>query len=205
MRYLLLSSCLSFLIACTSVYKNLQPTTGNLSDLQKFRPSFTVALYRANVDVTGNHLSGLLLFKRMPDSSMRVVFSNEPGFKFFDFEFTKAGGFKVFSIIPQMDKKAVIKTLRKDFQLIMMENLDSSKMQIRKDSSLVYYTFPQENGYNHYVTNSAADSLIRMERASKRKPVVQVFLHNYVGGMPDTIGITHSNFNFTIGLKKLER
>ena len=104
-----------------------------------------------------------------------------------------------------MDKKAVIKTLRKDFQLIMMENLDSSKMQIRKDSNLVYYTFPQENGYNHYVTNSAADSLIRMERASKRKPVVQVFLHNYVSGIPDTIGITHSNFNFTIGLKKLER
>ncbi|MEO6718780.1 MAG: hypothetical protein ABIN67_00400 [Ferruginibacter sp.] len=205
MRYLLSSSCLVILLSCASVYKNLQPGKGSFSDLQKFKPAFSVALYKADVDVVGNHLSGLLLMKRMPDSSMRLVFSNEMGFKFFDFEFAKDGAFKVFSITPKMNKKAVIKTLRKDFELVLMENLDSAKMQVRTDSSLVYYTFPQTKGFYHYITNTRVDKLIRMERASKRKPVVQVIAQNYINGIPDTIGFTHTKFNFTIGLKRLER
>jgi hypothetical protein len=205
MRYLLLSSCLAIVMSCATAYKGLQPAPGNFSDLQKFRPNFSVALYQASVDVAGNHLSGLLLVKRMPDSSMRLVFSNEVGVKFFDFEFARDGSFKVFSIIEQMNKKPVIKTLRKDFELIMMEQLDSSRMQVRQDSSLVYYSFPQSKGFNHYIFNVSRDTLIRMERASKRKPVVQAIVRNYRNGMPDTIGITHTNFNFTIGLKQLER
>ena len=120
MRCLLFSSVLFVLAGCASVYKHLQPAAGDPAALQKFRPSFSVALYKAGIDVVGNHLSGLLLIKKMPDSSMRLVFSNEIGVKFFDFEFSADGRFKVFSIIKQMDKKAVIKTLRKDFELVMM-------------------------------------------------------------------------------------
>ena len=122
MRCLLFSSVLFVLAGCSSVFKNLQPASGDAAVLQKFKPAFSVALYKTNADVVGNHLSGLLLIKKMPDSSIRMVFSNEMGFKFFDFEFSTDGGFKVFSIIHQMDKKAVIKTLRKDFELVMMKD-----------------------------------------------------------------------------------
>lgn len=206
MRCLLFSSCLVILLGCSSAYKHLQPATGDPDVLRKFEPVFSRALYKAGIDVVGNHLSGLLLIKRMPDSSIRMVFSNEIGFKFFDFEFSPGGGFKVFSIIKQMDKKAVIKTLRKDFELVMMQNTDTANMLIRKDSSgLIYYTFPQKKGYYHYITNAAGNELVRMERASKRKPVMEAIMKNYVGGIPDTIGITHKNFNFTIGLKRIER
>lgn len=190
---------------CSSAYRHLQATPGDAANLQKFKPAFSVALYKAAVDVAGNHLSGLLMIKKMPDSSRRLVFSNEIGFKFFDFEFSNNGGFKVFSIIKQMDKKAVINTLRKDFELLMMEKIDSKDVLIRKDGSLVYYTFPAEMGYNHYITNQTGDELVRLERSSKRKPVMQAIMKNYVAGIPDTIGITHNNFNFTIGLKRLVR
>ena len=81
--------------------------------LQKFKPVIERALYNTSVDVTGKHISGLLLIKTMPDSSIRIVFSNEMGFSFFDFGFFTGNGFKVYHIIPQMNKKAVIKTLRK--------------------------------------------------------------------------------------------
>lgn len=83
MRYLLLSNCLFILMGCSSAYKYLRATTGDVNSLQKFKPSFSVALYNTQVDVMGNHLSGLLLIKKMPDSSVRMVFSNEIGFKFF--------------------------------------------------------------------------------------------------------------------------
>ncbi|MCW3093622.1 MAG: hypothetical protein JWP81_4691 [Ferruginibacter sp.] len=205
MRCLLFSSCLLLMLGCTSAYKHLQSTTGDAAVLQQFKPTFSVALYKAGVDVMGNHLSGLLMIKRMPDSSVRMVFSNEIGFKFFDFQFSKDSGFKVFSIIQQMNKKALIKTLRKDFELVMMENINPQDVLIRKNEGLIYYTFQRENGYYHYITNTEGTELVRLERSSKRKPVMQAVMKDYVNGIPDSIGITHKNFNFTIALKRIPK
>ena len=205
MRCLILSSCIALMMGCSSAYKHLQTTAGDAGKLQKFKPSFSVALYKANIDVAGNHLSGLLMIKKMPDSSVRLVFSNEIGFKFFDFEFAPSGEFKVYSIIKQINKKAVIKTLRKDFALVMMQGIESASVLIRKNDSLIYYSYPQSSGYNHYITSPTGNELVGMERSTKRKPVMQAIMKNYSNGMPDTIGITHKNFNFTIGLKRLAR
>lgn len=206
MRCLLFNSCLVILVGCSSAYKHLEATTGDPGNLQRFKPAFSVALYKAGVEVSGNHLSGLLMIKRMPDSSLRMVFSNETGFKYFDFEFSPGGAFKVFFILKQMNRKPVLKTLRKDFELIMMEETDSAKALIRKDGGgLVYYTFPREKGYIHYITDASGKELVRLERSSRRKPVTEAIMKNYSNGIPDTIGIEHKNFNFTIGLKLIKR
>src|SRR5258706_14559428 len=125
-RYLLSGSLLLFLPGYMPVYSQMRAATGNISGLMKFKPAFTVALYKTEVDIVGNHLSGLLLIKKMQDSSTRMVFSNEMGFTFFDFEFTQQRNFKVFSFTKKMNKKALIKTLRNDFELILMEGLDSA-------------------------------------------------------------------------------
>jgi hypothetical protein len=201
---LLLSSCLFFLPACHSVYRGMKKTKADPACLLQFKPGFTKALYNTKVDVVGKHLSGLLLVKAMPDSSTRLVFSNEMGFKYFDFEFSAAGIFKVYYILPQMDKVAVLTTLRKDFELVLMQHLDMAKAFVLEKDGLFYYGFPQDKGNNYYITDSSCQ-LVRLERASARKPVVTVLMQHYSGGMPDTIGISHQNFNFTIGLKKLKQ
>ena len=192
-------------LGCAPVYKNLQKAEGDIGRVQQFKPVFINALYKTTVDVTGKHLSGLLLIKKMPDSTTRIVFSNEMGFKFFDFEFAPDGGFKVHSIIKQMDKKAVIKTLRKDFELVMMQPLNLEDAKILKDSAYIYYAFKQAKGSNYYVTQMDGVSLVRMEKSSKRKPVVVAIAKNYVNGVPDTIGISHKNVSFEIGLKRIKR
>src|SRR5215218_3945809 len=131
MPCLLLSSCLFLLYSCTPEYRKMQSATGNAGSLQQFKPAFKVALYNTTVDVVGNHLSGLLLIKKMPDSSTRMVFSNEMGFTFFDFEFAANGTFKVYSITKQMNKKSVIKTLQHDFELILMNHMDAPNASVR--------------------------------------------------------------------------
>jgi hypothetical protein len=204
-HYLLSGSCLLLLLGCSPMYRQMHTATGNIGGLAKFKPAFNVALYKTEVDVVGNHLSGLLLIKKMQDSSIRMVFSNEMGFKFFDFEFTPDRNFKIYSVIKQMNKKAVIKTLRKDFELILMERLDSAALSVRTNNGLIYYVFPQTKGYNYYITDSTGENLVRIERVSKRKTVVQAIMKDYMNGIPDTIGISHKTFNFTIGLKRIER
>jgi hypothetical protein len=206
MRFLpLISCCLLGLAGCSSVYKNLSPADGDVHAVTQFRPKFTVALYRTEVNVTSHHLSGILLLKKMPDSSLRLVFSNETGVKFFDFAFLPGGDFKVYAIIKQMDKKAVITTLRKDFELVLMRKLNEHNAYLRRDGHSLYYVFPQARGANYYVTNLAGDSLLRMERGSDRKPVVIAIMKNWKNGLPDTIGIEHKVFTFNIGLKKIDR
>jgi len=115
----------------------MEKTQANASCILQFKPIFTKALYKTNVEVTGKHLSGLLLLKLMPDSSTRIVFSNEMGFKYFDFEFSAAGIFKVYYILPQMDKKPVLTTLRKDFEIVLMQHLDLQQSFARKKDGLV--------------------------------------------------------------------
>lgn len=167
-----------------------------------FKPVFTKALYNTQVNVVGKHLSGLLIIKTMPDSSTRIVFSSEAGFKFFDFGFS-GDQFKVYYIYKEMNKKPVIKTLRKDFQLILMNNLKAENAYAMKKDSLLYYTFPEGKDHYYYVTNSDCSELIRMERGSSRRMVMTAIAQNIQQGIPDTIGITHTNFNFEIGLKRI--
>lgn len=203
MRYLLLSSILLLLSGCSSVYKNLRPANGNVNAISKFKPDFTRVLYKAEIDVTSHHLSGLLLIKKLPDSSSRIVFSNEMGLKFFDFGFKPNGSFKVYYIIKQMNKKPVIKTLKKDFELIMMDDLDFKTAYLLKDAAYLYYIFPRVKGSFCYLVNLDKGTLNSSGIASPHKPIVKAIMNNYTNNVPDTIGITHLNFKFNIGLKRI--
>jgi hypothetical protein len=85
-----------------------------------------------------------------------------------------------------------------------MRNTDVQYASVLSDGTHHYYAFPQEKGSNYYITDTLCSELLRMERASQRKPVVEAVMQHYKNGLPDTIGIKHTGFNFTIGLKRLE-
>jgi len=205
MRYLLLSSFFCILFACKSSYKSLQSSTDTTTGcVQKFTPQFTRVLYKTQVDVVGKHLGGILLIKQMPDSSTRILFSNEMGFKFFDFEWKKDGAFTAHYVFDKMNKKAVIKTLRKDFELVLMNTVNWQSEKIFTRDSAVYHRFTLAKGYNYYITDPSCKELLRIENASSRKTIVSVIMKDYENGVPDTIGVSHKMFSFEIGLKKLK-
>lgn len=203
MRYLLLISGLFFLLSCSAPYKKMQKSTGSDNNcVFAFKPVFTTALYNTQINVVGKHLSGLLIIKTMPDSSTRIVFSSEAGFKFFDFGFS-GDEFNVYYIYKEMNKKPVIKTLRKDFQLVLMNKLDRKESYTLKKDSLVYHTFPDGKDHYYYITDKDCTQMVRMERGSSKKTVMTAITGNMQEGVPDTIGIAHTNFNFEIGLKRI--
>lgn len=203
MRYLLLSSLL-LITGCTSVYKGLRPATGDVHCIEQFRPQFANTLYSTQVDVMKHHLSGLLFFKQMPDSSLRVVFANEMGFKFFDFEFTKEGGFVKHYVLPEMDKKAVVKTLRGDFELALLRP-DLQQATIKRDSNYQYIVVPAAKGNNYYITDTMCTQLMHIEKSSRRRPVVKAWLSGYKAGVPDSIEIRHQQFKFNISLQRVQK
>lgn len=189
---------------CTSAYKHLQKTSEDVSCIKQFSPQFANTLYSTQVDVLKHHLSGLLFFKQMPDSSLRVVFANEMGFKFFDFEFTKQGGFIRHYVIDKMDKKSVVKTLRSDFELALLHP-DLQQAYVMRDSNYRYVVVPTEKGNNYYITDSSCTQLVRLEKSSRRKPVVKAWLSSYKDGVPDSILIRHQQFKFNISLQRVQK
>ncbi|WP_147243481.1 hypothetical protein [Chitinophaga flava] len=206
MRYLWLNSLLlvAMLTGCKSVYKGLQRTNDDVNCVKQFSPAFNATLYSTQVNILKHHLSGLLFFKQMPDSSLRVVFANEMGFKFFDFEFDRQGNFTKHYLLPKMDKKAVVKTLRQDFELVLLRP-DLSQAHVATDNNFRYVVVPTEKGNNYYITDSACTKLERIEKSSVRKPVVKVWMQHYTQGTPDSIRIEHQNFRFNISLQKTEK
>ena len=196
---------LGLLSGCAHPYKSLRPFPGNAACARAFRPAFTSVLYRTEVDVVGRHLGGLLVIKTMPDSSIRLVFTSEMGLTFFDFGFAADGQFTVHHILHQMDKKAVITTLRKDFGLVLWEHTEDTRLLTLTDGRDRYYGFPQEKGVNYYITDTACSHLLRAERASRTKTIVTAQLLDYSNGIPDSIFISHKQFHFTIALKRLEQ
>src|SRR5450755_1393126 len=91
-----------FLNLACSQYRYMQKIKTDESCVLLFKPDFVRATYKISVDVVGKHISGLLVMKQMPDSSTRIVFTNEMGFSFFDFGFLPHDRFMVYQIVPQM-------------------------------------------------------------------------------------------------------
>jgi hypothetical protein len=203
-RFLIFLSLTLLNLSCNQ-YRHMQKIHSDESCLQKLKPDFNHVIYKTSVDVVGKHISGILVVKRMPDSSTRIVFTNEMGFSFFDFGFPPDSGFKVYQIVPQMNKDALVRTLRKDFELLLFRNLDNQKYYSLKDSELIYHAFPQTEGVNYYITDINCHVLIKMQRASNKKPVMEAYME---GGSsviaPDSISIRHFNIShFSITLKKI--
>ena len=200
---LLLCSLLLIVAGCSSDYKLLKAIESDKACIEKIAPKgLETSWFTASVDVVGRHMSGLLFIKRMDDQSFRIVFTNEIGVSFFDFEFTPSGDFKVHDIIPQLKKKAVVNTLRKDFELLLGVPF-KGPFQGWKLGDEIYYGVAQKKETAYFITDRDCASLQRMELGSARKRKVTVKLLGSQSTSPDSVSIHHHTFAMDIVLKKL--
>lgn len=200
---LLLCSIFLILAGCKSDYKLLTSTNPDNECIGKILPKgLETSWFTASIDVVGKHMSGLLFIKKMDDESVRVVFTNELGVEFFDFEFAASGQFRAVDVIPQLNKKAVINTLRKDFELLLGIPFRGPVQAWQMDDEIYYGAF-QKKESAYFITDRDCASLQRMELGSKRKRKVTVKLKGSQLGSPDSVSIHHHTFAMDIVLKKL--
>lgn len=197
---------LVFLGGCASEYKALVPIETQQACAEKIKPQgLSTSWYHASIDVLDKHLSGLLLVKEMPDNSTRIVFTNEAGATFFDFEFSATGEFKPIHIIKQLDRKPVMNTFRKDFELMLGIPFMNSNLQSWREGDKLYYGVTRDKEVAYFTTNSDCTSLQQLELGSKRKRKVSITLSGDNPMAPDLITIKHYTFTMNIGLRKLHK
>ncbi len=205
MKYFLFSISAFLSSACASYYKTLQPAVVETSCADKLKPKgIASAWFSTGVDVMGKHISGLLLIKEMPDQSIRIVFTNEVGVTFFDFEFSRDGKFEVKKIINQLNKKIIIETLKKDFYLLSGLPFQQ-ELKSWKHNNKLYVGMENESERYYFVTSSVCTTLEGVEIGSKRKKMVSISFEGEDTRYPESIVITHFTFDMTLTLKRINK
>jgi hypothetical protein len=93
-----------------------------------FGAGFQKGLYRTSLDISKNHLTGYIFIKKTPDSTYRILFSNDFGMQIFDFEFSE-NNFIVHFSFPSLDRKSLLKLLNSDFRIILFSNYGLEKIK----------------------------------------------------------------------------
>lgn len=192
----LISLCAS--TGCSS-YRALKPaanTTCQLSDVHRLPEG----QYLMQIDIFNKHISGLMLFKETPTGT-RAVFTNEMGFKFFDFEFGKDSARTVF-ILPRMNKKLIVQTFQNDLGMVAAPRKQADVLQGKE--GIVLRSKQNDKDYLYHYTGADCNVITRIERGAKAKRKVVATIERDAQGKPNKAIIKHKAFNFKIKLTKVE-
>jgi len=195
---LILSSCSSL-----NVVKGYNPVALETTafEVPYFSSPETDYVYKANITVYGNELSGIFIAKKINKTTHRVVFTTEFGNKLLDFEISETD-FKINSIVEELDRKILINTLKTDFRLLL-KNSYVIKQQYDNQESRVYLT--EDGKINNYLFISKAENkLDKIVNASKRKERINLFFTSENNIFATKIVIQHYNIKLRIELNYLQ-
>lgn len=212
MRYFLFASLCMLVFSCSRQTYREQEELQLTREFRAadFRPQFDKTLYRCVVNgrfgLKKFHLTGILYLKNYADTGTRVVFQAEMGATFFDFGWNRRDSFHVYSIMDQMNKPALVKTLRKDFELLLAKNLGTQPTGVYRfyrNAQINYIRFSMAKGFVHYLTDGHR-RLTGIEHADERQKVVIIdFPATDLQHLPEKLSIRHLKAGFTIDLKKI--
>lgn len=167
-----------------------------------FTPAVRTARYTTQIDFYRKHLSGLMVFKATGDTTERVVFMTETGFKFFDLEFTPHTS-SVRYIIPSLNKKIIVNMLTRDLGYLAAAPPENSAHDQPKSDNNTIFKFPRGKGYDYYVADKQCNRLQRIESGTdSKKSLVIDFADGGESGL-GTINIAHQNIKLTIFLRQI--
>jgi hypothetical protein len=210
MRNLLLSSIILAVSGCHyGHYKRLKPraaAVGKISVELKpvFQDSFNSFLFKTNMSLYSRDFSGLLIAKQIEPKDYRVVFTTELGMKLFDFEFRDTT-FTLHYCAPQFNRPIILKTIQKDIEILLMNDITNVQMLTDKQGLYTIYKKAIDKNYNYYFIENASRNLVKIEHARNQKKKIIYTLNNYLDNFPNHVEIRHTDIKLKIELNLLRK
>ena len=197
---------ISFFLASCATNSVLQGYTKKVSDTKIFDVSYfsnpgVDYVYKANIRVYGNELSGIFIAKKLNDSTHRVVFTTEFGNKLMDFEISQ-DDFKVNSIVSELDRKMLLNTLKTDFKLLFKGRY--SIQQEFENAQNIVFKSDAGNRYNYLFISKSDGKLLKIVRTSERKEKINLSFTSANSIFAERIVIQHTNIPLRIELNYLK-
>lgn len=202
LRILLIS--LTLIWTGCGVYQpeNAELTTTTISEYSNpyFSDTTKDYVYKANMEIYGRNLGGIVVIKKINEDTHRVVFATDFGNKLLDFEIS-SDSFKVNFFVDGMDNKRFLKALEDDFRMLLQPVYAIDKTFVGKNE-IIYGS--EQNGGNIYLFENKEDKfLYKMIFARKSKEKITFEFQNKKDTFVEHIGIIHHNMPFTIQLIKI--
>jgi len=199
-QFLLINCFLAIvLVSCGSVTKNYTPKKLDKTsyEVPYFSDSKTDYVYKTNIKVYGNEISGIFIAKKINDTTHRIVFTTEFGNKLLDFEISD-NSFKVNSIVSELDRKILINTLKEDFRLLLKKKYLIQE-QFENDSDNIYKS--KDGKRDNYLFISKKDHrLEKVVHSSQTKEKFTLTFTSENNIFAEKIQIIHQNIKLKIEL-----
>lgn len=217
---LLLAGCVS--IKPSHIARDPSPVMRHPSYLTKYTPPGASQLYKATLDIKKHHLTGLLVVKRMEESSgrenalphpiagsaecsgtYRVVFMNEVGMTFFDLEMDSCG-LKVISCFESLNKKALMKIFETDLRTLLCgSSLEKEQMYRQSGTNCLVISGLNGNCRTWQSWSPMGDTLHAISAKSTIADPVLIRFANFSNGFPMKIILENPFINLKLSLRKL--
>lgn len=141
--FVLFVSCKTYKLTDAKPVQSPEKTVENL-----YFSSGEDYVYKCQMDIYKNHVSGILIIKKLNETTHRVAMTSDFGNKLIDFEISE-NDFKLNYVLPDLDKKIVINFLKNDFRQLLKKQYpvnesfenDHSKIYLSKIDHKAYYLF----------------------------------------------------------------
>lgn len=186
-------------VSCGSVTKNYTPKKLDKTsyEVPYFSDSKTDYVYKTNITVYGNEISGIFIAKKINDTTHRIVFTTEFGNKLMDFEISDTD-FKINSIVSELDRKILINTLKEDFRLLLKKDYQIQE-QFENDSAEIYKSKDGKRD-NYLFISKKYHRLEKIVHSSQTKEKFTLTFSSENNIFAEKIQIIHQNIKLKIEL-----
>ena len=173
-----------------------------IPDLCNARDS--LGLYNINIDIYTYHFSGLLLLKRINDSTIRLVMNSEMGPKLLDMVLFPSG-YKLLYAFHKLNHKRTVRTLYEDFGALSGILTYKQPFKVENILNASYYTFDLSKRMKIIYTVDLLSHGPILGRFEEGKTVKSTFDYFFEQGTTQIISIKleHQHFKMVISLNKI--
>jgi hypothetical protein len=204
MRRFLLQSFLysSFLLltySCkTYQLKEAQPISNSEKEVENlYFSSNEDYVYKCQMEVYGNDISGILIVKKISETSHRVVMTSDFGNKMIDFEISE-DNFKLNYVLEDLNKKMVINFLKNDFRELLRQKYPVIHV-FEDDLSIIYDSKIDKK--NYYLSFNKENSLLtQIVYTRNNKEKINFSFEAKKPTFAETIHLEHKDFRIDIKL-----
>ena len=171
--YLVISLLLLSLFACKSYQVDGDLVTKDVEQklvLPYFNETGFEYLYSGKIEAYGNSLSGILVVKKISDSQKRVALLSDFGNTLMDFKIEN-GEVEVNYILDDLNKKIIVKKLKKYFELLVNSNYQVEAIY-KKDGNKIYTSELQSKRVKLY--ENASSTIQQVKQVSRLKEKVKI-------------------------------
>ncbi|WP_160138044.1 hypothetical protein [Chryseobacterium sp. c4a] len=154
-------------------------------------------VYKCQMDIYKNHVSGILIIKKISETTHRVALTSDFGNKLIDFEISD-NNFKLNYVLPDLDKKIVINFLKNDFQQLLKREYPVSE-SFENDNAKIYLSKIDDKSY-YLFFNKENNLLKQIIYTKNNKEKIDFTFDAKKHIFADSLNLQHKDFKINIKL-----